>query len=556
MNIEINNENDLINILDNEQISIFKVKYSNRENQFKNYEALIKSYKIDFFELAIEALSSNQNFWQVGNILTYVIPYSELNIKSIIEFLKKSYELERDTSHHYRITKKLSEVSLETSKQLLELLLKENELYIIPNIPAIQVTLHNKYKISQFDTILSCLKNNDVIKIRSAIGFLHQYDFSENEYQLIFEELKKISKLQNKEIDREIIYKSSDMLEKGYEYFSELLLLYISNNIDLDLRYDISQVLMYQDEKYSKEEWYKKIFMSLAYLEYDTSIANNIEQILIQYLKNKEYDFIEKFIDAWINNSDIYTHEISTFFADFSEDGYFSKFITKALNSENYKMHLLISKNLTTEIKLDKDVLESFDFIDYLYVCRKILGYFYEFNVQMSMIFSILSVEHLPKKIQNLVIEIIVNFIGENYGSNTIEYLNSLNNEVLNKIEKEVKKIVLDKLEERNKKWQELPRLKELMSSSQQNRVIQRTQSLAMSKAMKKSEKDSFILLIATKIPISYGRGWFSELEGNFTEVSYMQSYSHSMVVPTATRTHPIHYELERYNFKLAKKGE
>ena len=43
MSIEINNENDLINILDNEQINIFKVKYSNKENSFKNYEKLIKS---------------------------------------------------------------------------------------------------------------------------------------------------------------------------------------------------------------------------------------------------------------------------------------------------------------------------------------------------------------------------------------------------------------------------------------------------------------------------------------------------------------------------------
>lgn len=557
MNIDINNENDLINILDNEQINVFKVKYSNKENPFKNYEKLIKSYKIDFFELAMEALSSKQRFWQVGNILTYLIPYSELDIKNILRFFKLAFEQEKGTSHHFRISQKLAEVSLETSQQLLNLLLKENELYIIPNISAIRVTLHNKYKISQFNTIVSCLKNSDVLKIKSAIGYLHQYDFSQNEYQLIFEELKKISKLQNQEVDKKLIYTSSDMLDKGYEYFSELLFLYISDDIDMDLKYDISQVLMYQDEKYSQKKWYKKIFMSLAYMKYNTSIVNNIEQILIQYLKNKEYDFIEKFIDRWINNSDIYTHEISSFFTEFTEDGYYSKFITQALNSQNDKIHLLLSKNITTQIKLDKEILESLNFDDYLYICRKILGYFHEFNAQMSMIFSILSVECLPEKIKNLVVEIIVNFIGENYNSHTIEYLNSLDDETLNLVEKEVKENVLEVLEVRNKKWQELPRYKELMPPNQQNRMIQRTQNIAMSKAIKESEEGFFTSLIfGKKIPISYGRGWFSEFNGTMTEVSYMQSLSHSIVVPTATRTHPIHYELERYNFKLAKKGE
>ena len=556
MNVEINNKSDLINILDNEKTKIFEVKYSNKENPFEDYEKLISSYRIDFFKLATKALSENKMFWQVGNILTYLISCSELDISSILYFFKISNEEKNGDSHNFRISKKISEVSLETSKELLNLLLEENKLYTVPHIAAIRVALHNKYKISQFDTILGCLKNSDAIKIKSGIGYLHQYNFSKTEYLLIFEELKKIAKLQNKELDRELIYISSDMLEKGYEYFSELLLLYINKDMDLDLKYDIAQVLMYQDEKHSKEEWYKKTFMSLANIKYDTSIVNNIEQSLIHYLKNKDYAFIEKFIDEWINNSDIYKHKISSFFGEFSESDYFSKFITQALNSENYKIHLLVSKNLTIEARLDKEILKSFDFANYLYVCRKILGYFYEFNLQMSMVFSILSTEHLPEKIKNLVVEIIVNFIGENYGSDTIEYLNNLDDKILNITEKEVKKIVIGSLEEKNKQWQELPRFKELMSSSQENRIILRTQSLAMSKAMKKSEEGSFMSMLFTQIPIRQGRGWFSEIEGNFTEVSYMQSHSHSIVVPTATRTHPIHYELERYNFKLAKKGE
>ena len=221
MNIEINNENDLINILNNEEIDIFKVKYSNKENPFRDYENLIKSYKIDFFKLAIEALSSNQYYYQVADILVYLIPYSELNVESIIEFFKELYRHEEGAYYHYKISNKLSQINLEIAKNLLKLLLKENELYTLPHISAIQVTLHNKYKIPQFDTVIGYLKSKDIIKLKSAIGYLHHYDFLESEYRLIFEQLKKIPKLQNKELDKMLIYESSDMLNKGceYEYF-------------------------------------------------------------------------------------------------------------------------------------------------------------------------------------------------------------------------------------------------------------------------------------------------------------------------------------------------
>ena len=557
MNIEINSKNDLKTILDNKQVDIFKVKYSNRESPFSSYREIIKSYKIDFFRLANKALISDQTFWQVGKVLTYLIPYSELNIETIIEFYIQSYEKENSTFQHFRITQKISEVNYDMSKKLLDALLREDKSYTTPHISAILVTLHNKYNETQFDRVVEYLKQDDTIKRKSALGHLHLYNFSEDEYKIIFDELKNISLLKDKELDREVIYKVSDMLDKGYVYFSELLLFYNDQDIHMDLKYDISQVLVFQDEKYFKEEWYKKIFMSLSHMEYNTNIVNNIEQILSFYLNSGDYDFIERFIDEWIRHSDIYRHKITSFFNEFSKFEYFSKFITKALNSDNSKIHLLLSNNLTFKVKLDKEILESFDFNDYLYVCRKILGHFYEFDIQMGLIFSILSFKVLSERIKNLVIEIIVNYIGENYSSNTIEYLSALEDKNLNSIEKEVKDVVLQELEKRNQEWIELPRYKELMSSSSENKIIQKIQSISMSKAMKEAEEESFLLsFFGQKIPIRYDKGWFSEFQGNLTEVSYMQSYSHSIIVPTATRTHPIYYELERYNFRIIKKGE
>jgi len=73
---------------------------------------------------------------------------------------------------------------------------------------------------------------------------------------------------------------------------------------------------------------------------------------------------------------------------------------------------------------------------------------------------------------------------------------------------------------------------------------------------MAESEKDSFLSQFATKIPICCGRGWFSEFQGTFTEVSYMQSHSHSITMPSSSQSQPINYEFDRFQFRIAKKGK
>jgi hypothetical protein len=76
-----------------------------------------------------------------------------------------------------------------------------------------------------------------------------------------------------------------------------------------------------------------------------------------------------------------------------------------------------------------------------------------------------------------------------------------------------------------------------------------------MQKAMAESEKDSFWSQIATKIPICCGRGWFSEVNDKFTDVAYLQSHSHSITMPSSSQSQPIHYDFDRFNFRIAKKG-
>jgi hypothetical protein len=225
---------------------------------------------------------------------------------------------------------------------------------------------------------------------------------------------------------------------------------------------------------------------------------------------------------------------------------------------ENEPLHKFISYVVLEPIKLDPDVMYDFTIDDFIFVCRKILGYFYQFDIMNSMIFSILSVKNISSGIKNTIIDILINHIGKNYPHDTLKYYKELDESSLNENEREATSKIVIELEKRNKQIQNLPLLKELLSSSFQNRLISRTQSIAMSKAMKEAQKNSLLAAIGSnEILINHGRGWFGEdYKGNISKVSHLKSFSHSVTMPNAIRSHPVHFEYERFQFKMIKKGE
>ena len=402
------------------------------------------------------------------------------------------------------------------------------------------------------------------VELKIVIGYIHLFNFSDNELKNIFELFKEKVDLSKKEIDRALLYASYDLMEKDYEYFSEIILLYIDND-NMDIKSHIAQVLNYSSKNYIEKDWFKKSFLAIIDIDIDIEQQNilyNIESILNIYLKKDDYDFIKIFLYKWVeqgNLSSLYTKTtLYHFDKDFNKYKQFSRFITEALIYENSDLHQILPKLiLKKELKLDIEVMKNITIEDYLYLCRKILGYFHEFEIMNSMIFSILSVENLQKEVREIIISILVDYIGQEYQYNTLEYLKNLEDDIINENEKEVKKIVISKLIEKKENRKELSTLKELLPPLQQNRIISRVQGVTMAKAMTKSRReDSFLsLFFGNETILRYGKGSFYEMNGEFTNVMYLQSHSYSITMPSSSQSQPIHYELERYNFRIAKKG-
>ncbi|HFU76637.1 MAG TPA: hypothetical protein ENK66_10375 [Arcobacter sp.] len=557
------NDNEIGKLIKNDSIEIFDaIRFTSQDNYQQMIEKFCIKDKIDYFDLACQALNHDANSWNLGNILVDFIPYSKINIDNIFKLYELLYTKENATSVHYKITESLIKNNHILAKKLLEHLIGTNENFAIPHISAILVELHNTSEEHQYDTVVSFLKTNNLFKLKCVIGYIHLFDFSDEELENIFKMFQDKVTLSNEEIDRELLYNSYDLIEKGHEYFSEILLLYIDYN-DINIKFHFSQVLHFSRKHHLHKEWFKKSFLSIIDIDIEQqNIIHNIEFILEEYLKNDEYSYMKKFLFKWAEKGNLSSisskNTLSIFSREFNEHQLFNRFVTESLIYESNKLHEVLPNLVEKDIQLDVDTMKSFSFEDYLYVCRKILGYFHEFSIMNTMLFSILSVNNLSKEVKQLVLDILIHYIGKDYSSDTLEYLKSLDEAQLNKNEREVKNQVVKVLEKRNEQIQALPILKELTPPSQQNRLIARTNSIAMSEAMKESEKNSVFSSFFPTTPIRYGKGvfMFQEFNGGFSDVMYLQSHRHSITIPVSTRTHPINYELERYNFRRVKKGQ
>lgn len=552
-------EKDIEEILENHSTELFKaLQYNDKSMYIPIIEKVCQKDKYDYFDLAHQALNNNADSWSLGNVLIDLIPYSKINFDSILKFYTLLHSKENGTSTHFQITKSLVLNNYTLAKELLEKIVKIDDTFVIPHIAAILIELHNSSNESQYKTIINYLKSSNIIQQQCAISYIHLFNFSDEELKEIFELFKEKTKLFNAEIDKALLYCSYDLIEKGYEYFSEILLLYIDND-DIEIKFNLSQVLMFSCKKHLNKEWFRRLFNSIIDVDIDNqNIIFNIESVLTELLKKDDYNFVKDFLYRWIEKGNLSSisakNTLHTFKHEFNEHKLFSKFVTESLIYENSKLHKVLADLIKKGIELDTNVMQTWDVDDYLYVCRKILGYFYEFKTINTLIFSMLSAENLSGDIKNIIFEVLVNHIGKDYSYDTLEYYKKLVDSELNETEMQAKGIVIEELEKRNQQIRKLPILKELTPPSLQNRIISRTNSIAMNKAMKKSEKGSLSSLFH-KIIIRYGKGSFSEIDGNFSDVMYLQSFSHTVTMPNASRTHPVDYELERYKFRVAEKG-
>jgi len=218
---------------------------------------------------------------------------------------------------------------------------------------------------------------------------------------------------------------------------------------------------------------------------------------------------------------------------------------------------LLAEMNLRKikEVGFNSERLDSLDKDDLILLARRMLGYLSDEDHLFSLTNSLLNTADASERTFGLVLDLFVNALGEDYPGATIENLESA-------VESETdqKRIALysnavRQIKARVEQLDGLPRLQEFCPNNELEWAFQKARAKQMSLEMEKANKGSIVEMIATKIPIKAGKGWFSYRDGKYSEPSYLKPYSSEMSIPRRCVTDEVGQELQGILLRNTQKG-
>jgi len=533
---------------------------------------------IDICLLAVQAVDNGFNCWDVLFILQDAIPKINNNIDSVIQLFERFYKsMQGDlaSGQQYLPVEQLTKEQPIFARQLLDKLLADPAAFSAGYISTIFCSLSGQDKTNIHNELLALTHNESVYIVQAAINALGRLDYKIPKDQKIFEKslqvLYELSKKNVQDIDIAIVQAYGNLAEIS-EQAQKGLVAYAKQG-NPHVHYQISEELFKNCKQFNQEQWFKDCMMELTRTScLHKGTINYLDRILYGLIQEaQDWNYVENFLTEWVIKSDINKNSneeadslfASTFSLLLKNKEKVGNLITNLLNNDDYRAHNLIT-NLAHAlsiheiigVELDKKVLNSLNFDDILFISRKILGYIFWPDLTCSLIYSILEKEGIDDKVRALVINIFTDLIGRDYPEKTINFLNE---RIKNSNQKETKcktcKIIIKNIEEYQNLLKELPRLKELIPPSKQCYKIALEESKKMAETMERAQKKSIFQQVVTKIPLKYGRAWFSYRQGKYDKPNPLSSFSRSVKIPRSESIESISAAIRRADFQLAKRG-
>ncbi len=561
-----------------EIVKSLETKQSNPKDFFRQLQNILRDDKfdlvlenytkgkdVDFVETAYDAITNGDDVFLVTHVLEKVVKYSIYKKDSLYSLLEKINQLMKNdmaSGMQYNVISQVAKKDPGFAESFLSFLMNKNEDWSLGYRSAIYTVLfeRNQNKIFSEVAHLSSeeAENPQIIAIQ-FFGKIKYEKLSKDKLHEVFTILEKLRQNKNSALDVQIIHALKSLVYQSSE-FEKIIYEYMNYNDD-NVRYQLSHLLFLVCSDYSDKQWFKDLLFSFKNISFKYGgTIQNISMVLNQLLSDKKHkNMIIDFVFEWLLNSDLSDNSSELkFFSDFiSHKEVADTLLTLGLNHDDYRINKSMSSFISSEIEFDVAILKNFDVDDYIYIIRKVLGYFYSFEDTGRLLFSILKTEDLDENIINTIKDVLINFVGKVYPVDTKDFAEKiLENKKYNEIQTKVAKDILATLEKREKLYESLERPLEVKPLTKEARLVANAEYQLIQKAYKEGEKISVLSSLASKFYIKYGKGSFSYFNGAYQDPMHMKSISHSMSIPNSERTNPVDAAMERYMFKIARRGE
>lgn len=193
---------------------------------------------------------------------------------------------------------------------------------------------------------------------------------------------------------------------------------------------------------------------------------------------------------------------------------------------------------------------------DLIFLVRRMLGFVTSEEHLLSLTMSLLKTQDAPQRTFGIVYSLLIDEIGKDYPSSTIEVLESAKAATTDTGLLALYASAINAINDRINELDALPRLTELRPPPRLQRQFSGAHAKQMEAASEDAKKHSIMRQIATEIPIKAGVGSFSFHDGSFTEPTHFHSVSTSISLPRRYATDTVGYEIHGMMFRLAEREQ
>lgn len=327
--------------------------------------------------------------------------------------------------------------------------------------------------------------------------------------------------------------------------------------------------LLEMKNKVNYTEWIR-LLCKLSPLS--TAAIENFDFILSQLMGDEcQQQFAIACLTDWVNlNSkdalpDISIAEIfdSTIFKLSNRPELLSQVITDWFLSDNRRLAFAATDLLSNlgargfeKPEFSKTRLDTLEERDLIFLARRLLGFISKEEHLISLSMSLFKTKDAPQRIFGIVYSMLVDEIGRDYPDTTIKALEIARSSAVDSEWESYYSNAIEEISGRIKTLEALPHLIELRPSPNLQREFARARAKQMNKSFEEAQKDSIVRQLATEIPIKAGMGTFSFRDGTYSDTSFLQPFSHSVLLPRRYVLDSVGYDISRLFFRISKRED
>jgi len=526
--------------------------------------------------LAAESEGRERLFWELYDPFCEALPELEIEPRKLAKALEAVFEVTTNdgmAGSVYNAVQKLAGRSWAEGDALYETFASRPTSPLITFVPATLVGFASTDLEEAHRRALDMSMATESAARRAGIAALGLFDYSVGDHDCLLEttwtRLERCRSEPDPEVDYALARAYGNLLDQKPEAAEAMVEL--SARPDPAVQGQISWVLLRKADEAHGEAWFRMALLNLTGTSASQMGAwENLDHCASRFAQD-DPDLVINFMEAAVLRGDYGTAGGGVELPKML-DGAFAELVrhhpkeleaavTRWFASSERRLHraardvVHTSYNLlSTEqpwLKLDKQVLDTLDDQVAVYALQRIMGHVVSSRPLTALLLSAVQRESCSPTFLNFVTQALAGYVLYNYPNEAGGYLRSqVEGGEASDAELKVATVVLENSDAYSKALRDLPRLKEFHTPTRRLYLLRLAEHKQRAAIMEEADRQSVVMSLATRVPLKYGRGFFMEREGSFTEPSNLSSFSHSVEKPRGELIDPIGQAVQRMEWQ------